>query len=76
MEKGIDKCLTVLRKWAETRIATGTEPPWAWYQYMKLDRNGRGDPVGRASVTRQWQVHWLWGHRARHLAPKRTELLI
>jgi hypothetical protein len=22
--------------WANEKLATGTEPPWAWYQYMKL----------------------------------------
>jgi hypothetical protein len=28
--------LLQLRAWAKERIATGVEPPWAWYQYMKL----------------------------------------
>lgn len=22
--------------WADSKIAAGEEPPWAWYQYMKL----------------------------------------
>ena len=22
--------------WANDKLATGAEPPWAWYQYMKL----------------------------------------
>jgi hypothetical protein len=25
-----------LRNWAEAKIAAGQEPPWAWYQFMKL----------------------------------------
>ena len=25
-----------LRAWADDKLATGEEPPWAWYQYMKL----------------------------------------
>ena len=25
-----------LRAWAQEELATGEEPPWAWYQYMKL----------------------------------------
>jgi hypothetical protein len=25
-----------VRKWALEKLATGEEPPWAWYQYMKL----------------------------------------
>lgn len=28
--------LIELRDWAKAKIATGAEPPWAWYQYMKL----------------------------------------
>ena len=25
-----------IRAWAQDRIAQNCEPPWAWYQYMKL----------------------------------------
>jgi hypothetical protein len=25
-----------VREWAMQKLATGEEPPWAWYQYMKL----------------------------------------
>jgi hypothetical protein len=25
-----------VRQFAKDKIATGAEPPWAWYQYMKL----------------------------------------
>lgn len=25
-----------MRQWANEKLATGEEPPWAWYQYMKL----------------------------------------
>jgi hypothetical protein len=25
-----------VRDWATEKIARGSEPPWAWYQYMKL----------------------------------------
>lgn len=28
--------LEKVREWADERLATGAEPPWAWYQYMKL----------------------------------------
>ena len=28
--------LEQVREWADTKIATGEEPPWAWFQYMKL----------------------------------------
>lgn len=30
------KELQRLRDWADEKINTGAEPPWAWYQYMKL----------------------------------------
>jgi hypothetical protein len=25
-----------IREWAKEKIQGGSEPPWAWYQYMKL----------------------------------------
>jgi hypothetical protein len=28
--------LQKVRDWAHSKLATGDEPPWAWYQYMKL----------------------------------------
>jgi tetrahydrodipicolinate N-succinyltransferase len=28
--------LQEIRQWAKDKIASGQEPPWAWYQYMKL----------------------------------------
>ncbi len=30
------KCLHETRAWAEQRLAGESEPPWAWYQLMKL----------------------------------------
>lgn len=30
------KQLERVRGWALARMASGAEPPWAWYQYMKL----------------------------------------
>lgn len=32
----MDKQLRDVRDWAKSKIASGQEPPWAWYQYMKL----------------------------------------
>lgn len=28
--------LEEVRDWAKSKIASGQEPPWAWFQYMKL----------------------------------------
>lgn len=25
-----------VREWAKAKIRAGNEPPWTWYQYMKL----------------------------------------
>lgn len=51
MERRIDKCLELCRNWAEGRVATGNEPPWAWYQYMKLIETVSAIQTSRASAT-------------------------
>ena len=28
--------LEMIREWADAKIVSGQEPPWAWFQYMKL----------------------------------------
>ncbi len=28
--------LKKIREWADSKISSESEPPWAWYQYMKL----------------------------------------
>lgn len=28
--------LQKVRDWADAKLAAGEEPPWAWFQYMKL----------------------------------------
>lgn len=28
--------LEKVRAWADEKVANGQEPPWAWFQYMKL----------------------------------------
>lgn len=35
-DQNIKNSLTHVREWARDKIDTGSEPPWAWYQYMKL----------------------------------------
>jgi len=32
----IEHELEGVRDWAKSKIDAGQEPPWAWYQYMKL----------------------------------------
>jgi len=36
MGVAIQKDLTRVREWAQEKAQGGGEPPWAWYQYMKL----------------------------------------
>lgn len=32
----MEKELKHLRDWSKAKIDEGSEPPWAWYQHMKL----------------------------------------
>ena len=43
--------LTRIRQWAQTKIDAGSEPPWAWYQYMKLIETIDAIKDGMASTT-------------------------
>ena len=36
MSDMIDDKLTEVKEWAQDRLQSGGEPPWAWYQYTKL----------------------------------------
>ncbi|HSC13633.1 MAG TPA: hypothetical protein VLI71_00875 [Gammaproteobacteria bacterium] len=51
MERRIDRCLELCRHWAEGRVATGNEPPWAWYQYMKLIETVEAIQTSRAAAS-------------------------
>jgi len=51
MERRIDRCLELCRHWAEVRVATGNEPPWAWYQYMKLIETVEAIQTSRAAAS-------------------------
>jgi hypothetical protein len=42
-----------VREWALQKIATGEEPPWAWYQYMKLRETMDAILAGMDTVTPQ-----------------------
>jgi len=43
--------LEQVREWANAKIASGQEPPWAWFQYMKLRESLDGILAGMDSVT-------------------------
>ena len=67
MERRIDRCLELCRHWAEGRVATGSEPPWAWYQYMKLIETVEAIQTSRAAVSPAGRTR---GARQRPAAPK------
>lgn len=39
------------RAWADEKLATGQEPPWAWYQYMKLRETLDAILAGQDAIT-------------------------
>lgn len=40
-----------LKEWAQEKIQAGGEPPWAWYQYMKLVEVADAILAGMAAVS-------------------------
>jgi len=40
-----------VRQWAKDKISGGQEPPWAWFQYMKLIETADAILGGAACVT-------------------------
>lgn len=49
----MEEKLREVREWAEQKIAQGSEPPWAWYQYMKLIETIRALEAGMAATISQ-----------------------
>jgi hypothetical protein len=43
--------LTRVRQWASEKIQGGSEPPWAWFQYMKLIESVDAILAGMAVTT-------------------------
>ena len=43
-----DAELKKMREWSNEKINSGFEPPWAWYQYMKLRETLDAIIAGRA----------------------------
>lgn len=52
--------------WANAKIASGQEPPWAWYQYMKLRETLEAILEGMAAVTTD-HLQQSAQHLERHL---------
>ena len=50
-DKKIRADLERIHEWASGKIGAGNEPPWAWYQYMKLRETVDAILGGMAAVT-------------------------
>jgi hypothetical protein len=50
-DKKIRADLERIHEWASGKIGAGNEPPWAWYQYMKLRETIDAILGGMAVVT-------------------------
>jgi hypothetical protein len=58
--------LQKVRDWANEKIATGDEPPWAWFQYMKL-RETVDQIIAGIDATRQEGLQRCGAHPEKHL---------
>lgn len=47
----IQSDLEKIKDWAQNKAQSGSEPPWAWYQYMKLIEAVNAILAGIASTT-------------------------
>lgn len=43
--------LIEVRQWAHEKLQGGSEPPWAWYQYMKLVETADAILAGMEAAT-------------------------
>jgi hypothetical protein len=48
--RSMENELKKVREWAEEKLAQGSEPPWAWFQYMKLVETIRALEAGMAAT--------------------------
>ena len=70
MESGEEKIarqLTDVREWAQSKIAGGQEPPWAWFQYMKLVETANAILAGQNCTVTTESSPRLGPHTDAHL---------
>jgi hypothetical protein len=63
----MDEKLKEVRDWAKAKIASGAEPPWAWYQYMKLIETVGAILGGQESVNPTGNLRQSEGHSGKRL---------
>lgn len=77
MEKELNKILS----WAKDKIHSGNEPPWAWYQYMKLIETvetiqqsmASTNPIATVTTENSQQLAKQKGNVLRLKVPKRQK---
>jgi len=62
--------LNQVRNWAQSKIRTGNEPPWAWYQYMKLIETADAILDGMDAVSPTVNLRSVEAHQESDLPPK------
>ncbi len=63
----MDAELKRIREWAQQKIDAGQEPPWGWYQYMKLVEALNAILAGRQASTTMESLPLSEQHPARNL---------
>ena len=58
--------LIEIRQWAHEKLQGGSEPPWAWYQYMKLVETADAILAGMEATTTE-SSQQLEPHPGTHL---------
>jgi hypothetical protein len=56
-----------IRAWAQSKIQGGSEPPWAWYQYMKLVETCDAILAGQAATATRENLPQSPEHSGAHL---------
>jgi hypothetical protein len=59
--------LEQVRSWAQGKLQGGEEPPWAWYQYMKLVETVDAILAGMAATTSMESLRQSEPHPGEHL---------
>jgi hypothetical protein len=58
-QHNVQNCIDVVHSWARSKLNTGKEPPWSWYQYMKLIEAIQAIRKGRSATARSTDDHGL-----------------
>jgi hypothetical protein len=56
-----------IREWAREKVQGGSEPPWAWYQYMKLIETTDAILAGMAATVTLEDSRRAEPHPEKHL---------